>query len=94
MATIMVYEEGRERMTLKSCPYLRNCEVPLPENYFETICNFHSYVKCFHFSRRAEKSMTPAMWLQKLAVQKSKMPGMENTSMPLSDFMGDRNEAA
>ena len=66
-------EAFQKKLNRKDCPYLHDCSFAITKDFFSRICNSPSYVNCHHFAKRMDELQTPITWLQKLAVDQSKM---------------------
>jgi hypothetical protein len=72
-------EALQEKFGRRSCPFLCDCEVPVTKDYFSRICKTSGYINCHHFAKKMGELNTPITWLQKIAVQETRLleHGME-----------------
>ena len=66
-------EALQEKFGRRDCPYIYDCDVQITKDFFSRVCKTPAYTNCHHFAKRVGELQTPIVWLQKLAVDQSRV---------------------
>lgn len=66
-------EAFQEKFGRRDCPYIHDCDVQITKDFFNRVCKTPAYTNCHHFAKRVGELQTPIFWLQKLAVDQSRV---------------------
>jgi hypothetical protein len=66
-------EAMHEKFGRSNCPFLSDCSIPVTKDFFKRVCKSPAYLSCHHYAKRLGELKTPMTWLQKIAIDQSKM---------------------